>query len=417
MLSGGWDGLWTPVSALACFLGALSAPSRALAQGTTKPEVLEAVDPYTRGEPKALERAGYVTLTPVEWAEGIRTDEVKETLGGIDILWIETPHFRIGSTLESYKSPSDPREDDKVEAELARLRKKLARYKDPHNKIDPWLRLHLYAQRLEDVYADFEKSFGLSAADFPAADERKQPEGSKLGTGPYLGLQRKFTVLLVQKTSSLARFGQRYANREERPWDRFPLPGGSMFLGVSWEGVRQFGFTLDATMHCVVAAEATQNFVNGFRDSWSASPLWFECGVAHAAARKVDERFVPQAMPAPSPDDPDAWRWEPRVRGLVENNVEKSWLDMLGWKTWEDIKVQGHLVAWSRASWLLQKEPSALKTYLLAVTEPLPEVEGDALAQATIEREKKACLAAFGKPLDVLDAEWKKHVQRRYPKD
>lgn len=412
----GRDGFWKPVLALAFLLGAFAARNVAHGQGTTKLEAFEAVDPYTRGEAKALDRAGYVTLAPVEWAKGIRAAEVKETLGGIDILWIETAHFRIGSTLESYKSLSDPREDDKVEAELGRLKRKLARFKDPRNKFDPWMRAHLYAQRLEEAYADFEKSFGLSAADFPDTDGRKPSEGPKMGVGPYLGMERKFTVLLLEKTSSLARFSKRYADREERPWDRFPLPGGSMFLGVSAEGLKQFGFTLDAAMHCLVVSEATHNFVNGFRESWSASPLWLECGLAHAAARRVDERFVPSAMAAPSTDDPDAWKWEPRVRGLVENDVAKSWLAMLDWKAWDDIKTQGHLVAWSRASWLLQREPAALKTFLIELTEPLPEAEGDALKKAILEREEKGCQAAFGKSLEVLDAEWKKYVQRRYPK-
>ena len=418
MRSEGRDGFWKPVLALAFTVGIALPSELARGQGSsTKPEVLEPVDPYTRGEPKALERAGYVTLAPVEWAEGIRAAEVKETLGGIEILWIETPHFRLGSTLETYKSPSDPKEDDQLAAELARLKRKLARYKEPHNKIDPWMRAHLYAQRLEDVYAAFEKSFGLSASDFPDADGRKPAEGPKLGVGPYLGMERKFTVLLLEKTSSLARFAKRYADREERPWDRFPLPGGSMFLGVSAEGLKQFGFTLDVAMHALVASELTHNFVNGFRSSWSASPLWLECGLAHAASRKVDERFVPSAMAAPSQDDPDAWKWEPRVRGLVENDVEKPWKDMLGWKSWEEIKTQGHLVAWSRAAWLLEKDPAALKTFLVAETEPLPEEGADHPVPATIERENKACQAAFGKSFEALDAEWRKYVQRRYPKN
>lgn len=410
MLRGGRNGSWKPVLAFAL------APL-AFGQGTSKPEPFEAVDPYTRGEPKALEKAGYVTLAPVEWAQGIRTDEVKETLGGIDVLWIETAHFRIGSSLEPYKPPADPQEDDKLDAELLRLKKKLARFKDPRNKIDPWMRAHLYAQRIEDVYAAFEKSFGLSAADFPAAADRRQPDPTKLGVGPYLGLERKFTVLLLEKTSSLARFAKRYGDREERPWDRFLLPGGTMFLGVSAEGMRQHGFELDSAMHCVVASELTHNFVNGFRDSWSSSPLWLECGLAHAASRRVDERFVPTAMGAPSADDPDAWKWEPRVRGLVENGVAKPWSEMLAWKEWDDVKIQGHLVAWSRAAWLLEKEPAALKAFLIAVTEPLPEGEGASLQEAAVEREGKACEKAFGKPLDAVEAEWKKHVQRRYAKN
>ena len=359
-----------------------------------------------------------MTLAPIEWAQGIRVSDVKETLGGIDVLFLETPHFKIASTLETYKSPSDPKEDDKLEAELGRLKKKLARYKEPKSKLDPWMRVHLYAQRLEEIYASFQGAFGLSAADFPDPEARAAPDEKKLGKGPYLGLERKFTVLLVEKTSSLGRFAKRYADREERPWDRFMLPGGSMFLGVSAEGLKQFGFQLDASLHCVVASEVTHNFVNGFQSSWSASPLWLECGLAHDASRNVDERFVPSVMGSPSPDDPDAWKWEPRVRGLVDNGVAIPWKESLGWKAWDDIKMQGHLVAWSRASWLLDNKPAALRTYLLAVTEALPEeLPAEKLLEATVVREDKACEKAFGKPLEALDAEWKKHVQKRYPKN
>lgn len=406
--------MWKPVLAPVFLVTLLASASGQ--EAPKKPESFEAVDPYTRGEAKAIEKAGYVSLAPIEWAQGIRVEDVKETLGGIDVLWIETPHFKIASTLESYKCPSDPDEDDKLAAELGRLKKKLARYKDARNKLDPWMRAHLYAQRLEELYASFEKSFGLAPADFPDPEARTAAEG-RLGKGPYLGLERKFTVLLAEKTSTVARFAKRYADREERPWDRFSLPGGSMFLGVSAEGLKSFGFPLDASLHCVVASEVTHNFVNGFQSSWSASPLWLECGLAHAAARAVDARFVPSIQGAPNPDDPDAWKWEPRVRGLVENGVAIPWAETLAWKTWDDVKVQGHLVAWSRASWLLERPPAELKTFLLAVTEPLPELEGDALLNAAVEREGNACVKAFGKPLTAMEAEWKKHVQKRYPKN
>ena len=421
MSRGGRDGLKKPVLAglLAAALLGFARPATAQTPPSpgSKPEVLEALDPYTKGEAKALERAGYLTLAPVEWAEGIRADAVKETLGGIEILWVETPHFKIGSTLETYKSLSDPKEEDKVEAELVRLKKKLARFKDPHNKFDPWMRLHLYAQRLEDAYAAFTTAFGLTAADFPEPGARGPEGDAKLGGGPYLGQQRKFTVLLLEKTSSLARFAKRYADREEHSWDRFPLPGGSIFLGVSAEGLRQFSYDLDAAMHALVACEITKNFLGGFRESNFTAPLWLECGLGHAAARRVDERFAPAGMAAPSPSEPDAWKWEPRVRGLVENDVATPWKDMLAWNQFEDLKVQGQLVAWSRASWLLSKPPAELRAFLIGETEPLEDAaEGEALARARLEREQKAVEKAFGKKLEELDAEWSKHVKRRYAK-
>jgi hypothetical protein len=84
------------------------------------------------------------------------------------------------------------------------------------------MRLHLYAQRLEDLYAAFEKSFGLAPADFPDPDERKPSEGPKLGVGPYLGMSA------VHRASS--RDVEPAASGSATPTARsglgtFPLPG------------------------------------------------------------------------------------------------------------------------------------------------------------------------------------------------
>jgi hypothetical protein len=403
---------------LAAFVAAPALPGNLVApsQGPdAKPEVFEKVDPYTRGERDALERAGYVSLGPFEWAEGIRTDDIRETLGGLDVLWVETAHFKIGSTLESYKPPGDPREDKKLDLEFARLKPRLERFKPPKSKIDPWMRLHLFAQRLEDVYADFVARFGLAETEFP--DGRKAPSatGPYLGDGPYLGMDRKFTVLLTEKTSSLGRFVKRYGEREPHEWDRFPLPGGTMFLGMSAEGVRTLGYDLDAGLHCAVVAEVTHNLLDGFRKSWSACPLWFGYGLAHVAARRVDERFTPAAGKA-SASDEDSWKWEPRVRGLIQNNVALPWTGMIAWEKWDDIKTQGHLVAWSRVSWLLSRKPAEMKTVLMGITETLQDVAETDRAKVSKEHQAVAVKAAFGKGFEELDAEWKKFVQRSYTK-
>lgn len=392
----------------------LAAP--ALAQSRDgKPDVFEKVDPYTRGEREALDRAGYVSLGPFDWAQGIRTEDVRETLGGIDVLWVETVHFKIGSTLETYKLPGDPREDDRIEAELARLKKKLAHYRDPGNELDPWIRVHLFAMRLEDLYASFLSTFGLAEKDFP--DGRKEPDADAvfMGEGPYLGQPRKFAVLLTEKTSSLGRFVKRYADREPLPWDRFPMEGGTVMLAVSAEGLRTHGYELETGLACAVAGEITHNFLDGFRNAWSATPLWFRFGLGHAAARAVDERFCPGAEWTSLHEN--LWKWEPRVRGLVQNKVAVPWTTMAAWEKWEDLKTQGHLLAWSRASWLLTRKPAELRTFLMALTEPQAEATEVDGAKRALERQEAAAKAAFGKGLADLDAEWQKFVKKKYAAD
>src|SRR5687767_1527863 len=53
-------------------------------------EVFEKVDPYTRGESAALDKAGYLSFGPFPLAEGIHTRDLEELLGGVRILWVET---------------------------------------------------------------------------------------------------------------------------------------------------------------------------------------------------------------------------------------------------------------------------------------------------------------------------------------
>jgi hypothetical protein len=371
-----------------------------------KEEVLEKIDPYTHGEREALDKAGYVSEGPFEWSEGVRTDEVAETLGAGTVLWIETAHFKIGSTLASYKLHNDTREEKALDDQLARLKPRLQWYQPPRNRLDPWMRTHLLAQRLENVYADFTAEFGF------AGGEARTKKPSAEAAPDTIVPPKKFTVLLTEKTSSLGRYLKRYTDRESRSYDRCPLPGGSMFLGVSAEGLRTQGFDLEVAFHCVVAAEVTRNLVDGFANSWFTCPYWLEYGLAHVAARKVDERFVPSAIVSARANDEDAWKWEPRVRGLVQNGVAPAWTDTLAWEKWEDMKTPGHLVSWSRVSWLLKRKPDELRTFLIGMVKPPADRAEEDHGRIGKAQQIAAARAAFGKTFEELDAQWRKAVLR-----
>lgn len=365
--------------------------ARAQATGG-KPEILEKVDPYTRGDTAALGKAGYVAFAPFEWDAGVRTGEVEETLGAGTVLWVETGHFKIGSTLESYALHADTREEKALAAELSRLRPKLARYQTPRNRIDPWMRLHLYAQRLEEAHAAFAGRFG-----FTPAESAGMP---------------KPRVLLLERTSSLGRYAKRYLDREPRSWDRTTLPGGAPLLCVSAEGVRTDGFELDAGLHCVVASAITRSLVDGFGGSPFTCPIWLEYGLAHVAAREVDERFTPTAVAKGRVVDEDDWKWEERVRGLVQNKADQSWPEMLAWEKWEDMQAQSHLVAWSRVAWLLEQKPAELKVFLSRIVKPPADRDPEDRSRVSKEQQIEAAQAAFGKSYEELDRLWKKSVLR-----
>jgi hypothetical protein len=375
----------------------------------SRDEVFETVDPYTGGTREGLDRAGYVSLGPFPWCEGVRTVDIEEAVGR-SVLWVETAHFKIGSTLETYRTKGDKKEDKRLLLELERLTPKLGATKLPTTKLDPWLRLHLYAQRLEDAYASFLATFSIDEADFKKPIDRWNP----MGDGPYLGQPLKFTVLLFEKQASQGRYMSRYLQREAQTSVRERLAGGSLLLITNAEVLRGYGFELDAALHCAVVADTTLNMVDGFRNSWSA-PFWFKQGLAHTASRLIDERWTVFAAGTMG-DKTDSWKWEPRVFGLVTNSYAPSWKTMCGWARWEDLDAVGHMVSWSRVTWLLSRKDADLKGFLMDLTQPLPVNSSADRDSIVLQRQEPALKKAFGKDGAELDAAWREYVTRTYKK-
>ncbi len=408
-----WLAVLLASCALLVFTRGLHAQSPA---SLDKDEAIEKVDPYTKGDQAALDKAGYVSFGPFLFADKIRTQDVEEALGGIRVLWVETEHFKIGSTLRSYKLGSDPREDKKIDDELKRLKTKLGRPIAAKNKLDPWLRLHLFAMRVEEQYADFCQRFGIRAEDF---DPAKRVEGAPfMGDGPFLGMEHKFTLLLTDKQSSVGRFLRQFCNTESPSWQRWTLPGQSMFLGISAEALKEFSYERDSDLHATVASEIALNLVDAFRKAGRDAPFWFKAGLAHDYARRVDERSVLSAVGTHHGDrNDDDSRWEPRVCGLVFNKAATPWKDTFAWSRWEDLKSQGHLISWSRVSWLLARKNTDRHALLMALTERLPPDLPDAeKLEARAARQVAAFQAVLGKTPEEADAEWRQFVLKSYPR-
>jgi hypothetical protein len=399
-----WGGGWARSLAAALLLGLAPTLSPARAQEDSKPEEVEAVDPYSRGERAALDRAGYVSFGPFPWCEGLTSDRIQRELGGVPMLWVETAHFRIGATLATYKLPGDQIEKRKLDAEIARVRELFPGCKPPAGKLDPWLRLHLYARRIESVHADLLRGFGVGADEFGPA----QAGGpARLASGPWLGMAMKPTVLLCERRSTLARFVRLALGRDTTDPIRERLPGQTMFLGISAEAVRSWSQELDAALHAQVAADVALNLIDGFRDQGLFAPVWFKYGWAHVEARAADERFALYARSA-AREERDAWKWEPRVQALVGNAFAPTWKEMAGWSRFEDLTGPGHLTAWSKVTWMLAQGAKPMRAYLLAVTEPLPSPRPADLAAFLRDRQLAALEQVFGQPPAQLEDAWRR---------
>jgi hypothetical protein len=125
----------------------------ALAQAGKADKAKWRLDPYTKGDPAAMAKLGYVSFGPFPFGNiaDKPTDSAKidATLEFIQIRWVETKHFRIGLNLPEWPVPVDPETRGKIRRELEELQKVLPSVNPKIRILDPWLRVHLTAMRLE----------------------------------------------------------------------------------------------------------------------------------------------------------------------------------------------------------------------------------------------------------------------------
>ncbi|HVS20064.1 MAG TPA: hypothetical protein VMT18_15780, partial [Planctomycetota bacterium] len=371
-------------------LGLLAPPGRAQVPEPEDNDVeaFAEVDPRTGGE--GYERLGYVRVGPLVLPGPSTSEEVQQVLGGVPMLWVETEHFQLGSSLKTYRLQGDGDERDKLAAEFKALEAGLGRFKHPRSELDPWMRLHLAAQRLETIHAEFVDTFGL-------ADVAFGPPAAGMGAGPHLGQKSKFLVLLLEKSGSLARYTRRFTGNEQLFSYRYGFTDGGYFFGLAAESLRQNGYALDATLHTTMAFGVVNNLCDGFRATWGAAPLWFKYGLGHVWSRRIDPRWNLYEGGSGHVDlRDDAWVWEPRIRGLVENGVYPSFEEMLAWQRWDEMKQRDHMMAWSRAAWLLERKQSDPHAFLMGVTQPAPEGQWDVPPELRAARQAAAFVSAFG---------------------
>lgn len=329
------------IGAIALVLLVLGHVPGAAAQGKP-PEPPPEIDPYTKGVPERLEQAGYRSFGPFLFGKE-PSDTVRARLGGLPILWVETAHFRLGSTLAEYLP--QPEETEQLRGELARLRERVPGVPAKARRLDPWLRLHLYAQRLEELHAAVAQRLGLTLAPGGA--------GAK-GPGPSLGLGQKFSVFLSQKESTLARFTREYVGSEQ-PGSCFHhfREQDTLFFGISEESLKLF----DSDLHFAVAHGVTQLLVLSLDGFARLPPDWWLQGLALWFARERQPRSLIYARPGGEVQPGERLTdWEPIVRGRVEYSATVGWADMLARPSWREQAFGDNVVLWSRIDFLLRED-------------------------------------------------------------
>jgi hypothetical protein len=378
-------------------------------------------DPYTKNKPEALQKAGYVSYGPFPFggrgAAEAQTTDIEKSLPYTQLRWIETAHFRIGMDLPEWVVPMDPVTRAKIRSELERLAEKLPGVDPKTRKLDPWLRAHLFAQRCEDLHAEFCAMAGIKDADFPqdAKNVVKMPGSAYMGYGPHLGMKDKYLVLLFESMTPFQTYLDEYLGRKSKFGQRWHFKDvGCLIFSIATEcdGGR---LKHDTALHCTLAFNLSQNLLDGFRYYNYDLPVWIREGVAHWFERRVDEKWNSYDQTEGSPADiRTTWKWKPILRGMVGSDKYRPFSECYQWRDFGDIKFEDHMAIWSRMDFLQSMGHDKWRTFLFEVKGRVNE-DWSPNMNDLVGATRDALQKAYGISVLQLDEKWAEWVKANYP--
>lgn len=372
-------GMFVPSTAWGTLSGiVLATVLQAQAPGAVRATV--PVDPYTMGEPAALKKAGYESFGPFAFGGGHSSVEVADLLGSEPLIWIETTHFRIGCSLSRLPLKNDePWHDEwvaRLKQELKRLSTRLPRVKTDLKELDPWLRAHLIAQRAEELYAEVRTNFGLEEFTFPVAPDDLTGDPTKYrGNGPHLGNRGKYMLLLLQRSSSHARYTRAFQGREMAdPVRHYDVESGAMYWGAAEETADGL-FRQDYALQAHVAFNLAHNLYSSYRGYTHGLPAWLVTGLAHWHSRRVCPRFPTYDRKNDTDKDPRSafWEWEKRVPGLLKNEAFGPVETLLEGTNAGAFGLEQHMQSWALVDFLMTTQKAKFMQFVHSLKDPFHE--------------------------------------------
>jgi hypothetical protein len=380
------------------------------------------IDPYTKNKPELMQKAGYVSFGPFRFGnladKPVESTNIQNSLEWIQILWLETAHFRIGVNLSEWPVPLDAATRGKIRQELEELAQKLPGINPKTRTLDRWLRAHLTAHRLEKLYAETSTLFGVKDADFPtdATQVMATPGARYMGYGPYLGMKDKYLVLVFDKCASHQAYMKAYLGRDSPHPQRWHFKETSSILITLGCDSAEFPLKHDTALHCGLAFNVSQNLMDGFRYYAYDLPVWIREGFGHWNWRRIDPKW-------PNFDQNEGAiadikmidKWEPYCRGLLGHEGKfASFPEAMGWRDFGKIAFNDHVAIWSRMDWLLSQGPEKWQKFLWSVKGRVDanwSIDQSDLVGAT----REALQQAYGVSVLEFDRKWAEWVRATYP--
>lgn len=361
--------------------------------------------PYCENDPKQLAAAGLVSHAPIPIGPG-GSAALEAELPASQWIFLESAHLRWASSLgpETVKA----KDKERLTAELDRLRVHFPAVPQKVKKLDPWLRVHLMAQRGEEFYARFQALLGVTDADFP---ESRQNEGPYMGDGRFLGEKDKFEVLLHTNRETHRLFTKQYMGvsvTDALRW-HWREPHKMMMSIPAVDADLQYDRSLHP--HCV--HNLSHMMLCAYKHFSYDPPIWLDEGLAHAMEQEIDPTFhTLDGEEGSMPDNRGPSDWNKELAKLHRKKQVTSYAELMRIQAFGEMSQDDHVSAYGLVRFLIDEKPKEFAAFLGAVKGQLDD-QGYPDGSDLRGLQRTSLRELFGWSPAQLDAAWFAWIEAR----
>ncbi len=365
--------------------------------------------PYCEGQSEIMSNAGIVSHGGFEFGRS-NTSAVDDLLATCDIRWIETPHFEIGLAGSPVRTTQD--EKEKVRGEMARLALAMPTVPLKPTMLDPWLRVHMYAMRCEDLWSEMVAMLGVKETDFPDGSRPWDMSGKYMGEGPYLGQKGKYEVLVVPNEASHVAFLKDHFGIPNKKTQRYnAIERDTLILVIH---TQQEGLRVDEALHGHLAFNLTQNMLDGYKHYSYNLPIWIREGVSHYMERRINPKFNSfDGSEGAVGEETRKEDWQPPTLKLVRSGKAPRMAALVAMKDFADLTLDRHFTCWSMVDFIQEACPgffAKLMDGLKGITDAQGLSDGSSLEEVHRSLFKNE----LGMSYAQFDAAWAVWVEANY---
>lgn len=333
----------------------LPALASALPQRGKGPRNDPANCPWCQGDPRIMEAAGIVSHGGFEFAAPPSTTAtVDQHFGGKDIYWIESAHFELGLCLGPHKVGPD--ESKKVRAELTELAKVLPEVDPKIRVLEPFMRAHLYAYRVEKMWTRFLELMQVQESDFPDGKSVWLLGTPYFGEGPYVGQKGKFELLVLPTASDQVGFLMKQFGLTIKRTQRWhTLERGALIVVTN---VSENELLEDEKIHGHVVFNLSINMLDAFKHYSYDTPCWLREGLGHFMEREINPRFnTYDASEGSIGVKVNKENWDVEVKQLILADKAPRVAELTALKTYGEFEMRHHYACWSMTKFMVMTNP------------------------------------------------------------